>query len=75
MFSCFHDIIIELDSLTFVGLYIVIYFYSKTNQMHNISNLFYFGTTLYVPDGLSVHHQESKAVHTASGIRYVIQVL
>ena len=24
----------------------VIYFYSKTNQMHNISNLFYFGTTL-----------------------------
>ena len=24
-----------------------IYFYSNTNQMHNISNLFYFGTTLY----------------------------
>jgi hypothetical protein len=24
-----------------------LYFYSKTNQMHNISNLFYFGTTLY----------------------------
>jgi hypothetical protein len=24
------------------------YFYSKTNQMHNISNLFYFGTTLYM---------------------------
>jgi len=23
-------------------------FYSKTNQMHNISNLFYFGTTLYM---------------------------
>ena len=23
------------------------YFYSKTNQKHNISNLFYFGTTLY----------------------------
>jgi len=22
------------------------YFYSKTNQMHNISNLFYFGTIL-----------------------------
>jgi len=35
-------------NLTFVGLYIVIYFYSKTNQMHNISNLFYFGTTLYM---------------------------
>ena len=23
-------------------------FYSKTNQMHNISNLFSFGTTLYM---------------------------
>jgi len=35
--------------LTFVGpCSIVIYFYSKTNQMHNISNLFYFGTALYM---------------------------
>jgi hypothetical protein len=25
-----------------------VYFYSKTNQMHNISNLFYFGTTIYM---------------------------
>jgi len=25
-----------------------IYFYSKTKQMHNISNLFYFGTILYM---------------------------
>ena len=32
----------------FVGPCIEIYFYSKTNQMHNISNLFYFGTTLYM---------------------------
>jgi len=37
-----------LDFLTFVGLCIVIYFYSKTNQMHNTSNLFYFGTTVYM---------------------------
>ena len=28
--------------------YMVQHFYSKTNQMHNISNLFYFGTTLYM---------------------------
>jgi len=79
--------------------------------MHNISNLFYFGTALYmfrtvypsiirslrlyiqhqvyvwyrfcgcllsstlhVSDGLSVHHQESKTVHTASGI-CLVQVL
>ena len=34
--------------LTFVGSCIVIYFYSKTNQMQNISNLFYFGTTFYM---------------------------
>ena len=34
--------------LTFVGPCIVIYFYSKTNQMNNIWNLFYFGTTLYM---------------------------
>jgi len=33
---------------TFVGPCFIIYFYSKTNQMHNISNLFYFGTTLYM---------------------------
>jgi hypothetical protein len=26
----------------------VIYSYNKTNQMHNTSNLFYFGTTLYL---------------------------
>jgi hypothetical protein len=31
-----------------LGPCIVIYFYSKTNQTHNISNLFYFGKTLYV---------------------------
>jgi hypothetical protein len=31
-----------------VCAYIEIYIYSKTNQMHNISNLFYFGTTLYM---------------------------
>ena len=38
----------NLINLTYVGPCIVIYFYSKTNQMHNISNLFYFGTTLYM---------------------------
>jgi len=48
---------------------LTLYFYSKTNQMHNISNLFYFGNnTLHVSDGLSVHLQESKTLHTASGI-------
>ena len=38
-----------LINLTFVGpCSIVIYFYNKINQMHNILNLFYFGTTLYM---------------------------
>jgi len=34
--------------MTFVGPCILMYFYSKTNQMHNLTNLFYFGTTLYM---------------------------
>jgi hypothetical protein len=34
--------------LTFVGPCNLIYLYSKTNQMHNTSSLFYFGTTLYM---------------------------
>jgi len=31
-----------------MGLCIVIYFYSKTNQMHQCVKLFYFGMTLYM---------------------------
>jgi hypothetical protein len=42
---------------TFVGPRIVIYFDSKTNKRHNISNLFYFGNnTVHVSGGPSVHH-------------------
>jgi hypothetical protein len=38
----------KVSFLTFVGpCSITIYFYSKTNKMHNISNLFYLGTNLY----------------------------
>jgi len=36
-------------------------------------NLLFWNNTLHVSGGLSVHHQESKTVHTASGT--VIQVL
>jgi hypothetical protein len=48
--SALHEIsgLDKLAYLTFVGPCIVIYFYSKTNQLHNISNLFYFGTKLYM---------------------------
>ena len=41
---------------------------AKPTRCTNVSNLFYFGMTLHVSDGLSVHHQEFKTVHTATGI-------
>jgi hypothetical protein len=47
----------------------VIYFYSTTNEMHQFLKFILFcSSTLNVSDGLSVHHQESKTVNTASGI-------
>ena len=52
-----------------VNLKLITDFYSKTNQMHNISNLFW-NNILHVSDCLSVHHQGSKSVHTASGISH-----
>ena len=45
------------------------YFYSKTNQMHQcIKFILFWNDTLHVSGGLSVHHQEFKTVHTATGI-------
>jgi len=45
------------------------YFYSKTNQMHQcIKFILFWNDALHVSDGLSVHHQEFKTVHTATGI-------
>ena len=58
-----------LTNLMFIGPCIVIYFYSKTNEMHQFLKFILFcSSTLHVSDGLSVHHQESKTVHTASGV-------
>jgi len=38
----------------------------KPTRCTNVSNLVYFGMTLYMfSDGLSVHHQEFKTVRTA----------
>jgi hypothetical protein len=59
-------------NLAFVGPYIVIHFYSKTNQMHNISNLFYFGTTIYMFRTASPSIIRSLRLYTQI---YVIQVL
>jgi hypothetical protein len=58
-----------LRDLTFTGPCIMIYFYSKTNEMHQFLKFILFcSSTLRVLRGLFVHHQESKTVHTASGI-------
>ena len=41
----------------------------KPTRCTNVLNLFYFwNDTLHVSDGLSVHHQEFKTVHTAKSI-------
>jgi len=51
---------------------IFLYFYSKTNQMHNISNLFYFGQHSTCFGGLSLHLQESKTVHIPDAVCTVL---
>jgi hypothetical protein len=63
-----------LLSLTFVGPYIVIYFYIKTNKMHNISNLFHFGTTLYMFRAVFPSIIRSLRLYVQHQV-YVIQVL
>jgi len=56
-------------NLTFIGPCFMIYFYSKTNEMHLfLKFILLCSSTLHVSDGLSFYHLESKAVHTASGI-------
>ena len=48
---------------------LISFFYSKTNEVRQFLKFILFcSSTLHVSDGLSVHHQESKILHTASGI-------
>ena len=55
--------------LTFTGPCTVIYFCSKTNQVRQcIKFILFWHDTLRVSDGLPVHHQQFKTVHTATGI-------
>jgi len=42
----------------------MLYFYSKTNQMHNSSNLFYFRTTIYMFRTVSPSIIESLRLYT-----------
>jgi len=47
----------------------VFYFYSKNEpDAQYLKFILFCSSTLHVSDGLSVHHQESKTVHTASGV-------
>ena len=64
----------EVLDLTFVGPCILIYFYSKTNQMYNISNLFYFGTKLYMFRTVSQSIIRSLRLYIQHHV-YIIQVL
>jgi hypothetical protein len=64
-FWCFH-----LPRNTLLSLH----FYSKTNQMHNISNLFYFVTTLYMFQTVSPSINGSLRLYTQHQA-HVIQVL
>ena len=41
---------------------------AKPTRCTCFTNLFILNTTLHVSDGISVHHQEFKTVHTAIGI-------
>ena len=41
----------------------------ETNQMHQcIKFILFWSNTLHVSDGLTVHHQEFKTLHTATSI-------
>jgi hypothetical protein len=69
-FSAEWDFFNSLVCFTCTGPCIVMYCYSTTNEMHQFLKFILFcSSTVHVSEGLSVHHQESKTVHTASGIR------
>jgi len=56
------------------GPCIVMYFYRKPNQMHKrIKFILFWNDTVHVSDGLPIHHQEFKTVHTATA--FVKQIL
>jgi len=45
------------------------YSYKKINKMHQcLKFILFWNNNLHVSDGLSIHHQELKTVHTATGI-------
>jgi hypothetical protein len=48
-YVCFKVTDVSVCLCMYVCMYVNrFFFYTKTNQMHNISNLYYFGTTLYM---------------------------
>jgi len=52
-----------------VGVNYFYHFHGKTNKLHQrIKFILFWNDTMHVSDGLSVHHQEFKTVHTVTGI-------
>jgi len=55
--------------LTFIWPCIMIYFCSKSNEMHQFLKFILFcSSILHVSNGLSVHHQEPKTVHIPDAV-------
>jgi len=54
-------------AITYKFKTLITYFCSKANQMHQCMKfILFWNDTLHVSDGLSVHHQDCKSVHTAT---------
>jgi hypothetical protein len=55
--------------LTFLGPCVITYYY-KENQpdAQYLKFILFWNNILHVSDGLFIHHQESKTVHTVSGV-------
>ena len=65
--STFDEIYINFAMRDIFTIFIV-----TPNRCTNVSNLFYFGVTLHVSGGLSVHYQEFTTVHTATSVCTVV---
>jgi hypothetical protein len=68
-FSVYYKTMWNKDIRPVLAYTVLVSFYSKTNEIHQFFKFILFcSSTLHVSGCLSVHHQESKTVHTTSGI-------
>jgi len=64
----------HISKLFYFGTTLYIFCISVVNQPDaHLKIVLFWNNTLHISDGLSVHHQESKTVHTASGICNMLQ--